>query len=93
VTGGRRRHGHRRLDRRRAGGRGAGAAAAARPDPVGCLGTILIGIGGSFVGGLLASLIFEGDLQLRPAGLIGSVIGAMLLLLLRRALVGNRYYS
>jgi uncharacterized membrane protein YeaQ/YmgE (transglycosylase-associated protein family) len=63
------------------------------PDPVGCLGTILIGIGGSFVGGLLASLIFEGDLQLRPAGLIGSVIGAMLLLLLRRALVGNRYYS
>jgi uncharacterized membrane protein YeaQ/YmgE (transglycosylase-associated protein family) len=63
------------------------------PDPVGCLGTILIGVGGSFVGGLLASLIFEGDLQLRPAGLIGSVIGAMLLLLLRRALVGNRYYS
>jgi uncharacterized membrane protein YeaQ/YmgE (transglycosylase-associated protein family) len=62
------------------------------PDPVGCLGTILIGVGGSFVGGLLASLIFEGDLQLRPAGLIGSVIGAMLLLLLRRALVGNRYY-
>jgi uncharacterized membrane protein YeaQ/YmgE (transglycosylase-associated protein family) len=63
------------------------------PDPVGCLGTILIGVGGSFVGGLLASLIFEGDLQLRPAGLIGSVIGAMLLLMLRRALVGNRYYS
>ncbi len=63
------------------------------PDPVGCLGTILIGVGGSFVGGLLASLIFEGDLQLRPAGLIGSVIGAMLLLLLRRALVGNRHYS
>jgi uncharacterized membrane protein YeaQ/YmgE (transglycosylase-associated protein family) len=63
------------------------------PDPVGCLGTILIGVGGSFVGGLLASLIFEGDLQLRPAGLIGSVIGAMLLLLLRRLLVGNRYYS
>jgi uncharacterized membrane protein YeaQ/YmgE (transglycosylase-associated protein family) len=63
------------------------------PDPVGCLGTILIGVGGSFVGGLLASLIFERDLQLRPTGLIGSVIGAMLLLLLRRALVGNRYYS
>lgn len=63
------------------------------PDPVGCLGTILIGVGGSFVGGLLTSLIFEGDLQLRPTGLIGSVIGAMLLLLLRRALVGNRYSS
>jgi uncharacterized membrane protein YeaQ/YmgE (transglycosylase-associated protein family) len=60
------------------------------PDPIGCLGTIVIGVGGSFVGGLLASLIFEGDLRLRPAGLIGSVLGAMLLLLVRRALVGGR---
>jgi uncharacterized membrane protein YeaQ/YmgE (transglycosylase-associated protein family) len=58
-------------------------------DPLGCLGTIAIGVLGSFVGGALASLLFEGELLLRPSGLIGSVIGAMVLLLLLRLVRGR----
>ena len=43
---------------------------------------LVTGIAGSFVGGLIGSLIFEGELRLRPSGIIGSIIGAVLLLLL-----------
>ncbi len=35
------------------------------------------GIGGSFVGGLLVSLIAGDGLALRPSGLIGSFVGAV----------------
>jgi uncharacterized membrane protein YeaQ/YmgE (transglycosylase-associated protein family) len=38
---------------------------------------IVAGLVGSFVGGLLASLIAGDGIQLRPSGLIGSVIGAI----------------
>jgi uncharacterized membrane protein YeaQ/YmgE (transglycosylase-associated protein family) len=38
------------------------------------------GIAGSFVGGTLLNLIFEGDLDLGLSGLIGSVIGAIIVL-------------
>ncbi|PZS18272.1 MAG: GlsB/YeaQ/YmgE family stress response membrane protein [Pseudonocardiales bacterium] len=47
--------------------------------------TILIGIVGSFVGGFLGYLIFHKDAQdgfLQPSGIIGSVIGAVIVLLL-----------
>jgi uncharacterized membrane protein YeaQ/YmgE (transglycosylase-associated protein family) len=46
--------------------------------------TILIGIIGSFVGGFLGYLIFHKDAQngfFQPSGIIGSVIGAVLVLL------------
>ena len=59
-------------------------------DAMGCLGTIAVGILGSFAGGALASLLFEGQLVLRPSGLIGSVVGAMVLLLVLRLLRGPR---
>jgi uncharacterized membrane protein YeaQ/YmgE (transglycosylase-associated protein family) len=65
-------------------------------DPLGCLGTIVVGILGSFAGGALASLLFEGELVLRPSGLVGSVVGAMVLLLLLRLVRGPRrrdYYG
>lgn len=42
---------------------------------------LITGIAGSFVGGIIGSLIFEGELRLRPSGIIGSIIGAILLLL------------
>jgi uncharacterized membrane protein YeaQ/YmgE (transglycosylase-associated protein family) len=58
-------------------------------DPLGCLGTIAVGVLGSFVGGALASLLFEGQLVLRASGLVGSVIGAMVLLLLLRLVRGR----
>ncbi|WP_375429769.1 GlsB/YeaQ/YmgE family stress response membrane protein [uncultured Friedmanniella sp.] len=45
--------------------------------------TILLGIVGSFVGGLLGYLIFHsGNGFLQPAGIIGSVIGAIIVLLI-----------
>jgi uncharacterized membrane protein YeaQ/YmgE (transglycosylase-associated protein family) len=49
------------------------------------LATILLGIVGSFVGGFLGYLIFGRDSSngfLQPAGLIGSVIGAVIVLLI-----------
>jgi uncharacterized membrane protein YeaQ/YmgE (transglycosylase-associated protein family) len=46
--------------------------------------TILLGIIGSFVGGFLAYLLFGLDAEdgfLQPAGIIGSIIGAIIVLL------------
>ena len=46
--------------------------------------TILLGIVGSFLGGFLGYLIFHKDSQdgfLQPSGIIGSVIGAVIVLL------------
>ncbi|HSJ19396.1 MAG TPA: GlsB/YeaQ/YmgE family stress response membrane protein [Nocardioidaceae bacterium] len=45
----------------------------------------LIGIGGSFVGGLLGSLLFGDGLEIRASGLIGSIVGATILLAAYRA--------
>lgn len=62
------------------------------PDPMGCLGTALLGIAGSIVGGFLWNLFAYHNLyqrQLHPAGLIGSVIGAVVLLLLLRLFRGR----
>ena len=53
-------------------------------DPMGCLGTILLGVVGSFVGGFLWELIQFHKFELRPTGFIGSVVGAVLVLLFRR---------
>lgn len=55
------------------------------PDPMGFFGTMVLGLVGSLVGGLLANLIFEGDVSLAAAGLVGSVIGAVIALLVYRA--------
>jgi uncharacterized membrane protein YeaQ/YmgE (transglycosylase-associated protein family) len=47
--------------------------------------TILLGIVGSFVGGFLGYLLFRKDAQegfLQPSGIIGSVIGAIIVLVL-----------
>jgi uncharacterized membrane protein YeaQ/YmgE (transglycosylase-associated protein family) len=41
---------------------------------------LIAGLVGSFVGGLLASLIAGDGLDLRPSGIIGSVIGAVIVL-------------
>jgi uncharacterized membrane protein YeaQ/YmgE (transglycosylase-associated protein family) len=57
------------------------------PDPMGIGGTILLGIVGSFVGGFLGYLLFGKDLSqgvLQPSGIIGSVVGAILALLVYR---------
>jgi len=46
----------------------------------------LVGIAGSLVGGLLGSLIFGDGLALRPSGLIGSIVGATLVLIALRVI-------
>jgi uncharacterized membrane protein YeaQ/YmgE (transglycosylase-associated protein family) len=38
---------------------------------------IVAGLVGSFVGGLLASIVAGDGIQLRPSGIIGSIIGAI----------------
>ena len=53
--------------------------------------TILLGIIGSFVGGLLGYLLLgKGDGFLQPAGIIGSVIGAIIVLLIYTRVGGRR---
>jgi uncharacterized membrane protein YeaQ/YmgE (transglycosylase-associated protein family) len=55
-------------------------------DPMGCLGTMLLGVVGSYVGGTLASLILHDELVARQADtFIGAVLGSILALLLLRA--------
>ena len=56
-------------------------------DPIGVFGTIVLGIVGSFVGGFLENLIEHHTLSIHSfhaVGLIGSIIGAFVLLLLLR---------
>lgn len=58
-------------------------------DPGGFIVTIVLGIAGSLVGGFLFNLIGIGDGE-RWAGLIGSIIGAVLLLAIYRAVTRKR---
>ncbi len=54
--------------------------------------TILLGIVGSFIGGFLGYLLFHKDGQdgfFQPSGLIGSIIGAVIALLVWQRM-GNR---
>lgn len=59
------------------------------PDPIGLLGTLLLGIVGGLLGGFLARLIGDND----GVGLIGSVIGAVIALLIYRAFTNNRAHT
>lgn len=58
------------------------------PDPMGVAGTIVLGIVGSFIGGFLGWAIFGKDLDegaIQASGLIGSIVGAILALIVYRA--------
>ena len=51
--------------------------------PMGFILTSLLGIAGSFVGGYIGSMIHGGPLDAaQPAGWIGAILGALLLLFL-----------
>jgi uncharacterized membrane protein YeaQ/YmgE (transglycosylase-associated protein family) len=55
--------------------------------------TILLGLIGSFVGGFLGYLIFHKDAQdgfFQPSGIIGSIIGAIVVLLIWTRVGDNR---
>ena len=65
-------------------------------DSMGIVPTIVLGIVGSFVGGLLGSLLFgggDGEGFLRPTGLIGSIIGAIIALVVYNAVTGRKRTS
>ena len=62
-------------------------------DAIGIPGTILIGVVGSFVGGFLGYALFHKDGDegaIQPSGIIGSVIGAVIVLLLYRRFGSDR---
>ena len=58
-------------------------------DPGGIIVTILLGIAGSLLGGFLFNAMGLGQGN-QYAGLIGSIIGAIILLVLYRVIVGRR---
>jgi len=78
---------------------GLAAGAVARllvpgPDPMSIPATILLGVVGSFVGGFLGYVLFGRDLgegALRPSGIVGSILGAIVVLLVWRAVGGRRH--
>jgi uncharacterized membrane protein YeaQ/YmgE (transglycosylase-associated protein family) len=69
------------------------------PDPMSIPATIVVGIIGSFIGGFIGWALFGKDLDegaLQPSGLIGSVVGAVLVVLAYRAMTrrsGPRHHT
>jgi uncharacterized membrane protein YeaQ/YmgE (transglycosylase-associated protein family) len=56
-------------------------------DPMGCLGTIVLGIVGSFLGGFIWDLVEYHRFaphKFHPVGIIGSILGAILVLIIIR---------
>lgn len=61
-------------------------------DAMGFWGTLLLGLVGSFIGGFLGWLIFGADADegaLQVSGLFGSIVGAIVALLIWRAVAGR----
>jgi uncharacterized membrane protein YeaQ/YmgE (transglycosylase-associated protein family) len=69
------------------------------PDPLTFWGTVAVGIVGSFVGGFLGWALFGKDLDqgaLQTSGVVGSIIGAIVVLLILRAMRhrgGHRHFA
>jgi len=56
------------------------------------LGTIVLGIIGSFIGGFIGYVLFHKDSQdgfFQPSGLLGSIVGAVIALLIWERTTGN----
>ena len=62
----------------------------ARNQPINWAELLVVGLVGSFVGGLLISLLTGDGLALRPSGIIGSIVGAILVTLAWNYLQGRR---
>jgi len=62
-------------------------------DPMGLLRTMTLGVIGSFVGGFLENAVFFHTLSLwalHPTGIIGSIIGSIIVLLISRIFGGRK---
>jgi uncharacterized membrane protein YeaQ/YmgE (transglycosylase-associated protein family) len=55
-------------------------------DPMGILGTLILGLAGALLGGFLADVLFDDT----SVGIIGSTVGAIIVLLGYRAVTGRR---
>jgi uncharacterized membrane protein YeaQ/YmgE (transglycosylase-associated protein family) len=56
-------------------------------------GTVLVGVIGSFIGGFLGYILFDKDLDegaLQASGIIGSIVGAVIVVLAYRAINRRR---
>jgi uncharacterized membrane protein YeaQ/YmgE (transglycosylase-associated protein family) len=51
---------------------------------------LIAGLVGSFVGGLLLNLIFGDGFKIAPSGIIGSVLGAVIVLVVWRGVRGSK---
>jgi uncharacterized membrane protein YeaQ/YmgE (transglycosylase-associated protein family) len=63
------------------------------PDPMSVLATMVLGIVGSFIGGFLGWALFGSDFKdgaFQASGIIGSIIGAVIALLIYRAVTRSR---
>jgi uncharacterized membrane protein YeaQ/YmgE (transglycosylase-associated protein family) len=63
------------------------------PDPMSLGMTWLLGVIGSFVGGFLGKLLFNNDAEdgwFQASGIIGSIVGAIVVLLIYRAVASRR---
>jgi uncharacterized membrane protein YeaQ/YmgE (transglycosylase-associated protein family) len=58
-------------------------------DRMGIGATLILGLVGSLIGGFLGNLVVEGQFELEAAGIIGSIVGAVIALLVYRS-VGSR---
>jgi uncharacterized membrane protein YeaQ/YmgE (transglycosylase-associated protein family) len=60
-------------------------------DPMGIGGTIVLGMVGSFIGGFIGYLLHHDrqDGMLQTSGIIGSVVGAVIALLIYRSVSGR----
>lgn len=58
-------------------------------DTMGLAATLVLGLVGSLVGGFLGNLLFGGEFNLEAAGIVGSVVGAVIALLAYRTM-GSR---
>lgn len=62
-------------------------------DPGGIIVTMLLGIAGSFLGGFVARALSGGQRTDMTAGLIGSILGAVVLLAIYRLIVKRRRHE
>ena len=61
------------------------------PRRLGCLGTAVLGIVGSYAGGTLGAILFHDKLDLRKAStILGAIVGSIVVLALWRVLDGPR---
>ncbi len=64
-------------------------------DPMSVLATMILGIVGSFIGGFLGYVLTHHDAKdgaFQASGIIGSVVGAILALLVYRAVTGRNHH-